>query len=78
MDEVLEQEYRKGEIAGIEFAARFVDIEIEILRETISKLTQEVDKDENSEVSLDGVNSGDGRLDLDTDPSSSGFYGNDN
>ncbi len=64
MDEVPEQEYKKGEIAGIELAAKFVDCRIEDLRGAIASYTAEVERDENSEVSIDGINSGDGRLDL--------------
>lgn len=74
MDEVLEQEYRKGEVAGLEFASKFVEIQIQILREQIEELTQEVEKDEQNsdEVSANGVNSGDGRLSLDSDNDSLG------
>ena len=64
MDEVPEQEYKKGEIAGIEFAARFVDIQIQVLKDSIRTYTAEVESNEGSEVSVDGVNSRDGRLDL--------------
>jgi hypothetical protein len=67
LDEVPEQEYKKGEIAGIEFAAKFVDIQIEILRQSIATYTREVESDENSEISIEGINSGHGRLNLEPD-----------
>lgn len=45
MDEVLEQEYKKGEIAGLELARKFAEIRIEAIREQIQELTQQVERD---------------------------------
>lgn len=68
MDEVFEQEFNKGEIAGIEFARNFPQVRLEIVRAEIKSLTQEIEHESDAEAtvsSADGIDSGDGRLDLD-------------
>lgn len=65
MDEVLGQEYVKGEIAGLHHAGHIVTTRIADLQDQIQAALKETEN-ENSEVQADGGNTGDGRLDLDT------------
>jgi hypothetical protein len=64
MDEVLGQEYFKGEIAGLHHARHIVETRIADLQDQIQAALKETEN-EDSEVQADGSNTGDGRLDLD-------------
>jgi hypothetical protein len=66
MDEVLEQEYKKGECGGLELALNFVQLRKEDLRNQIAILTKEVEANvQSSKIPSDGEYAGHGeRLDL--------------
>lgn len=62
LDAVFEQEYAKGEIAGLHHARNFVEIHLSALSENIKAYEKELGYAEDSEVPSDG-NPG-GRLEL--------------
>ena len=43
LDESLEQEFQKGEVAGIRFMTEFVDIRLRIIEEQCSELAKEIE-----------------------------------
>jgi hypothetical protein len=63
MDEVLEQEYAKGEIAGLHLARNIVSTRIEDLTQTITELLKDQEHAEDPAIPADGKQP-DGRLDL--------------
>jgi len=68
MDEVLEQEYKKGEIHSFELAVALVDLRLDDLNQQIKILTKEIENASASSTPpsdpLDGPGAWDERLDL--------------